>query len=282
MVKDGDGEKIKIPDNCPSCNSSMEWDKTNTTKFCNNDTCPSQIVRQIEHFLKTIGVLGIGQGIITKLTDKDVLCWDDKQIISNVAELYFLLDNDRATKHPFQKYNYLKEQLGEKTYENILTSIKAVKEVTLPTFIEALGIANVGSSAKDIVAIAPNVSAIDNLTVDDLMKISGFGASKANFINIWKSRRDEIRQLLKYIDITEPKLSSNKLAGKSFCITGTLSKGRNEVQDMIEKNGGNVSGSVGKSLDYLICGEDSGSKEGKAKQLGVKIISEADFLKMLE
>ena len=283
VVKVGN-KNIDLPSKCPSCKGDLKWDETRVNLICDNTECTSQLASKIDHYLKCIGVKNIGMGLLSRLTDKSFLVWEGEPIISSLPEIYYMLDNDRKkSKHPFRKYEYLKEQLGEKTYSNILENVKSVKEITLAKLIEALGIGRIGSMAKSIAGVAPFISNIDKLTKEDLLKIGGFADVKASaFLAGWKSLRNEIEEILQYIEITEPKLSSNKLSGKSFCITGSLSKGRNEVQDMIEKNGGKVSSSVGKSLDYLICGEDSGSKEDKAKQLGVNIISEEEFLKLLK
>jgi len=136
--------------------------------------------------------------------------------------------------------------------------------------------------SKDITAIAPTIEEIDKLTVADIAKIDGFAETKArSFVNGWKTQRDEINKILSHIGIVEVKAASNKLAGKKICITGTLSTGRTEFQQLIESNGGSFSKSVSAKLDYLICGEDSGGKKEKAEKLGVAIISEDEFMDMI-
>jgi len=284
VKKTKDGTKdIEVPDVCPACGGEVKWDANRVTVHCQNDVCVAKINRSIEHWFKKIGVLGLGKGIISKLTSEEELSWDDKPIIARISDMYWKLDNDRKTEHPFRKYDYLKEQFGDKAFENIKESVVSVKEITLAKFIEALGIANVGTMAKDIVAIAPTIQDVDVLTAEELMKVEGFAAKKSyGFVNGWENSRQEIARLLKFINIVEPQLDSNKLGGKSFCVTGTLSKGRKEVQADIESNGGVVKGSVGKDLDYLVCGEDAGSKEDKAKALGVKIISEEELVEMMK
>lgn len=264
LVKDGDGEKIVIPNKCPACNNNLEWDATHTTKVCNNFDCSSQVDRRIEHWFKTVDVLGIGPGIISKLTENKV---------KSVSDMYNLR----------QSTNELKEMFGDRASEKIFESIESVKEMPLATLIEAMGIANIGRMSKDLAAKFPTVKDIDNLTESDITSIGGFGSVKANnFIDGWKSQRSEIEKILKYIKITEVKLASSKLSGKSFCVTGTLSAPRNDVHALIENNGGKVASSVSAKLDYLIAGEDCGSKKDKAEKLGVKVISEDEFNKMLK
>jgi len=281
-TKDGHTD-IEVPDVCPACGGDVEWDENNVTVHCQNDFCVAKLNRSIEHWFKKIGVLGLGKGIICKLTDTDELSWENEAIITCISDMYWKITNDRKTEHPFRKYAYLKSELGEKTYDNIVSSVNGVTEVTLSTFIEALGIGNIGTMSKNIVEIAPTIEDVDKLSVDDLMKLDKFAEKKSNgFVNGWKNNRKEIEILLKFVSIVEPKSNSNKLAGKTFCVTGTLSRKRNEVSADIESNGGVIKGSVGKDLDYLVAGEDAGGKEDKAKKLGVKIITEEELKNMMK
>lgn len=265
VISDGDGEKIKIPDHCPSCNNTLEWDNTKTTKFCHNESCPSQLINNIEHFFKTIDVLGIGEGIITELVSvqKKVNC---------ISDMYNLAKYEGE----------LSDVFGSKAFENILDAVNSVKELSLAKFLEALGIGKIGTMSSRITDMAKTVVEIDKLTVNDLLTIDGFSNIKSEgFINGWKSLRSEIDKLLKHISIKEVEIKGKKLEGKSFLITGTLSKGRKEIEGLIEANGGRNASSVSKNLDYLIVGEDCGSKKEKAEKLGVKIISEKEFERML-
>jgi len=283
IEKKADGNKdIDIPDSCPSCKSDLVWDDTDTTKWCHNPNCISQLKSTLDHWFKKIGVKGIGEGIIGRLTEKDILKWEGEPIITSISEMYYKLDEDRQAEHPFRKYAYLKEAFGEKTYENILKSVKSVTEVTLAEFIQALGIGKVGRTAVDITAIAPTVEDIDKLTVGEIVAQHGFADIKArSFVKGWKGMRKEIEVLLKYITISADELDSDCLDGKKFCITGTLSRPRKEIQSLIERNGGKVSGSVSAKLDYLVCGEDCGSKKEKANKLGVNIIEEEELNDLL-
>lgn len=267
VISDGNGEKIKVPDECPSCGNKLKWDSTNTTKFCYNENCPSQLISNVEHFFKTIDVLGIGEGIITELVSvqKKVTC---------ISDMYSL--NEYKDE--------LSEVFGHKAFENILTAVNSVRELSLAKFIEALGIGKVGTMAKDITAIAPTMKDLDNLKEEDIISIQGFGPTKAhNFVLGWKSQRSEIDKLLKHIKIKEVDMSKKgkKLEGLSFCITGKLSKTRDEYVAIIEENGGKWASGVSKSLSFLICGEDSGSKLDKANKLGIKILTEDEFNAMI-
>jgi DNA ligase (NAD+) len=281
VVEQGKGKKIEIPDTCPACEGELEWDDTETTKHCYNDACPAQVDRCIEHWFKKIGVLGIGPGIIEKLTSGE-----EKEgyiPLRNVADMYLLcnLSNIYQPDGP-AVYN---EIFGKKAFANIVQAVNSVKELSLADFIEALGIGKIGRMSKDITAIAPTIKDIDKLKVEDIVKIHGFKEKKANsFINGWKKQRDQIDRLLNsYITIKKDKETmSKKLNGKSFCITGTLSSSRSKFQEMIEENGGNFSSSVSSKLNYLICGEKCGSKMDKASALGVTCISEEEFMRMIK
>jgi DNA ligase (NAD+) len=278
---------IKIPSNCPSCNEDLEWtenkDGIKVDLVCNNIDCPAQLNKKIVFWFKTLGVKGFSDKTVARLTDD--LTWDNAPIISSLIEMYYMLDNDRKTDHPFRKYAFLKEQMGEKTYENLIESIHSIKEVTLPIFVEALGFKRIGSMAKDICDIFPTIDDLDKVTINDLMKIDKFGPEKAkNFVNAWEARREEIRRLLKYITIKQEIKASNKLEGKKFCFTGSFSQGRNELEQIVIDNGGKASSSVGKDVILVWDGSDE-AKKGKYEKAisnGNKIISEEDFFNMIK
>lgn len=282
-VKSSGITSISIPVKCPACGSPVKWDNNKVDIICDNYNCIGQLSKKLDFWFKTIGVKGFGKETILRLVDEDDLSWEGKPIISSVAEMYYMLDNDRSSEHPFRKYAYLKEQLGEKKYENLLASIKSITEISLPIFIEALGIEGIGSISADICNIAPTVDDIDKLSIDDLRKIDKMGEIKAkNFLEGWKSRRDEINRLLKYIKIKATSKSSNKLEGKKFCFTGSFANpSRSDMEKLVVENGGKIS-SVSKDLTALVFdGESMKGKYEKAKTLGIPIITQEDFLKML-
>jgi DNA ligase (NAD+) len=282
-VKSQGDKAIDIPTKCPSCGEKVEWTDGNVDLVCNNPLCIAQLNKNIEKWFTVIGVKGFGPGTIARLTNKDFMEWDEKPIVSSLSEMYWILDNDRNTKHPFRKYEYLKQNLGAKTYDNLLISIKAVKEVSMSVFIEALGIPHIGSSAKDIANIAPTVKDIDNLTIDDLLKIENFGSIKAqNFISGWVARRKEIDILLKHISIIADKKSSDKLKGKKFCFTGSFSKSRSELEALVNSNGGKACSSISNGVILVWDGSEMGNKYNKATKDGNNIISETDFWAMLK
>ena len=284
-VKKSGNKDFELPKVCPSCGTELEWDANKVHLICSNYAlCSAQVTSRIEHWLSTIGVKGIGKGILGRLTDKEELEWEGRAILASIPEIYFMLDNDRISKHPFRKYAFLREQFGDKAFQNIIDNVNSVKEIPLNTFIEALGIGKIGSMAKDITNIAPTVADIDKLTVSDLLSIPGFASIKANnFINGWKALRSEIDQLLKYIKIVQVVQASSKLTGKSFCFTGSFENpSRGEMEKMVPDNGGKL-GSVSKNLTALVFdGASMKGKYEKAQKLGVPIITQDEFMKLLQ
>lgn len=283
-VKKAGDKPLPIPTVCPCCKEKLEWDANKVNLVCNNDLCVSQLNARIEHWFSKLGVKGIGPGIISRFTDKNILAWEGEPIITCISDFYYKLDNDRQTAHPFRKYNYIKEQIGETMYANLVANVKSVSEVSLAQFIEALGIGKVGRMAKDITDIAPTVEDIDKLTVADITAIPGFGSVKAeSFVNGWKAMRSEIAILLKHVKIVQKKQASSKLLGKKFCFTGSFSNPtRAEMEAMVPDHGGKLS-SVSKELTALVWdGDTMKGKYEKASKLGIDIITQSEFLKLIE
>ena len=281
-IKSNGDKKIDVPTHCPGCGEDLEWDSNKVNIVCTNNLCVSQLNGRIEHWFKKIGTKGIGPGIIKRLTNIDELEWDGKPIISSLAEMYYMMDNDRKTEHPFRKYNYLKENLGEKNYQNIVDSIHSVKEVTLSTFIQAQGIGQIGRMADELVVIAPTIEDIDKLSVGAIVKLDGFAEKKAtSFVNGWKQVRKETSTILKHVKIKKEEVASDVLNGKKFCFTGSFEQPRKHYQDLVTANGGKVASSVGKDTILVWDGEEQGSKLKKAQSGGNKIISVDDFMKMI-
>lgn len=256
---------ILIPSTCPSCSEKVERNSTGVDLVCNNLNCVGQLNNRIEYYLKELGIKGIGENTIGALIQGSY--------IKSISDMYNLLPHK----------DELSEVFGNKAFANILEAMNGVTEVSLPTFISALSIANIGTMSSKLPVTT--IEEVDKLTEEDIIAIDGFGPTKSkSFVSGWKKMRSEISELLKHIKIKEASMKSkkgSKLDGLSFCITGTLSKTRNEFVQDIENAGGRFSSSVGKSLNYLICGEDCGSKKDKAEKLGVKTISESEFNKML-
>lgn len=272
LVENGSGPEIEILNNCPICNSELTWDNNSITKWCTNLQCPTKLNESIEYWFKSIGIKGIGQSTIKRLTSE--LKWNDEPIIQSLPEMYYkLTDND-------DKVQYLKNEFGEKFYQNIIDNINSIKDVTLDKFIKALGIGQIGTMSKEIVAIAPTINDIDKLTTDNIIKLDGFALKKAeSFINGWNNMKPTIEKLLNHINIIQFVADSDKLKNQQYCFTGSFKNPtRKEMEQMVIDNGGKLS-SVSKNLTALIWdNEIQGSKIEKAKKLNIPIISQSEFL----
>jgi DNA ligase (NAD+) len=226
---------------------------------------------KIVHFVgrKMMNIDGLGESIIEKLIDN--------ALIKDSADLYYLKQEDLVNI----------DKMGERSAEKLIKAIEDSKHPTLMSFIFALGIPNCGEGTSK--ALAKKYERIGNLvktTYEDLVQIGDIGDVVAQSIVDWFKNPNNIDLLKRFqaagITFKEEVKRSDKLAGKSFCITGTLSRPRGDFEKMIEENGGKASGSVSKKTDYLLAGSDAGSKMEKAKELGVCIITEDEFEGMIK
>ena len=216
---------------------------------------------------------------IEKVGPKIIDVFLRENLVAEYADIFSLKKGDLINLPRF----------GEKSVDNILESINQRREITLPRFLISLSILNVGEeTAYDIAEHFKNLENIQNASEEDLLKLEGIGpiVSKSIF-DFFRNKENlrVIKNLLKEIKIieSEKKKAERKLEGKTFVLTGTLQNmSRDEAKIKIRELGGDVSGSVSKETDYLVAGEATGSKYDKAVELGIKIISEGDFLEMIE
>jgi DNA ligase (NAD+) len=265
---------INIPDFCPICDGELVMDDNGVTKWCHYELCAAKVSKNIDHWFKKLNVKGIGEGIINRLCDMETNSFDEP-LVSSISSMYNL-----------EHYkSELGDSFGVKATDNILKAVNSVKEVTLGTFIECLGVAQIGRMSHDIADLAQTIDGVDKLTVSDIVALDGFSDIKANkFVTGWSSIRGEIDRILKHITIVEPKApAGNALDGMKLCFTGSFSNPtRKEMEKMAIEHGGKK-GSVGKSLSYLVWdGTIEGNKMTKARDLGLNIISQEEFLEMLK
>ncbi len=265
--------EFEMPTVCPSCGSTVFYDEKEVAVRCENASCPAQAVRNIIHFASkdAMDIDGLGSALCEKLYSEG--------IIKGISDIYRINKEEIAAL----------EGLGEKSAENLLSSIEKTKENCLSRLLFGLGIPEVGSKTAKI--IAARFLTLDNIakaTEDELMTVDDIGPRTAesivNFFSL--SKNAELIDMLKEYGLnTEYKgaVSDNKLAGITFVITGTLpTMSRNEATELIESMGGKVSGSVSKKTGMVLAGEDAGSKLQKAKELGIKIIAENDLLELIK
>ena len=268
-------EKVfEMPKVCPVCGAPVIREEGEAVSRCIGIECPAKLVRNIIHFVsrECMNIDGLGDKIIEQLINKN--------LISNIADIYFLKFEDIAT---------LKKN-GQKFTQNLIDAINNSKNNDLYRLIAALGIRHIGTKAAK--TLAKKYKTMDNLmnaSLESLTMTDDIGEISANSIYEF-FRQDQTVDLinrLKEANVNMEALESedidNRLEGKTFVLTGTLEKfTRKEASDLIEKHGGKTSGSVSKKTDYVLAGEDAGSKLTKAQSLGVEIITEEQFEEMMK
>ena len=266
----GAEKKFRIPSKCPVCGSEVIREEV--IHRCIGLDCPAQLKGRIKHFAskRAMDIDGLGVKLIGQLVDKG--------LVNDVADIYDITKDQLIAL----------ERMAEKSAQNIIDAIDASKEKPLSKFLYALGIRHVGEHISDV--LAHRFSRLDDfpaLSEDDLMKAEEVGpevaASVARFFRD-KKNRESIERLKKAgVKVIEPRVKARgKLADKVFVFTGTLhSYGREEARSLVEKLGAKTVSIVSKKVDFVVAGEDPGSKFDKAKGLGVTILTEEEFRKMV-
>ncbi len=274
-------DSVKIPEECPACGGKTQIRKINDTEalYCLNPDCPAKKIKLFTLFVSrdAMNIDGLSESTLEKFIGEGY--------IHEFADIF------RLSRHKDELCKL--EGFGEKSYNNLITAIDTARTVQLPKLIYSLGILNVGLSNAKIICreFGYDIDKLRKADVEELSAIDGVGdviaGSFADYFKDEKHNR-ELDELLKELKIEIPKLDSSNEAinGKTFVITGSLEhfENRNALKELIESKGGKVSGSVSAKTDFLINNDiNSGSsKNKKAKELGVKIITEDDFIKMTE
>lgn len=277
-LRTGNEIPFEMPHECPSCKGQIVRDTDTSGELgaayrCINPKCPAQLSRNIAHFVSknAMNIDGLGPQIIDQLLDAN--------LISDVADLYTLTPDKLLPL----------ERMGEKSVQNLLSAIENSKAAGLSRLIYALGIRQIGEvAAATLAEVYGNIDALMLAPHDELCNINDIGAITADNVTEYFSNHDNIALInrLKGCGVVTEANSvvsaSNKLEGYTFVITGTLpSLSRDEATALIKSNGGKVTSSVSKKTDYLLCGEDAGSKLTKAESLGITIIDEDELYKMI-
>jgi DNA ligase (NAD+) len=265
---------FEMPRQCPECGSRIYRSEGEANYFCENAECPAQVKGRIEHFARrgAMDIEGLGEVVVEQLVSHG--------FVRNCADLYSLTDH--------RKELVAIERWGEKSVENLLDGIEKSKKQPFHRVLFALGIRHVGAGVAQL--IAENFRTIDALQrarETHLQRIAGIGPQIAESIIHFfreKHNRDIIKKL-KDAGVTLAASASRKtgkLTGKVFVLTGTLpTYSRDEAKNIIEANGGKVASSVSKNVHYVLVGTEAGSKLAKAQRLGIPLLSEDDFTKML-
>ena len=270
----GEEKDFEMPRICPVCGAEAVREEGEAAIRCTGIECPAKLHRNLVHFVsrEAMNIDGLGENIIAELLER--------KMISNIADIYDL---------KFEEIASLKKN-GKKFAQNLINSINASKENDLYRLITALGIRHVGVKAAKI--LAKQYENIDNLseaTVENLSEVEEIGLIVANSIKEFfeqQQTKDLIFRLKQAGVNTVRQKDENeddRFAGKTFVLTGSLEKySREEASNIIEKFGGKTSSSVSKKTSYVLAGEDAGSKLTKAQNLGVSIITEAEFIEMIQ
>ncbi len=273
--RSGDEKIFEMPKNCPICGSKVYKPEGEVISRCLNASCPAKIKESILHFAsrKAMNIEGLGDALVDQLVEKN--------LVKSISDIYNLKYEDLLNL----------ERMGPKSSRNLLEQIEKSKENDLSKLIYALGIRYVGEHIAEI--LAENFESIDDLAKakkEELLKIREIGEKVAESIEMFFKQKENLDLIdrLKSAGVNvrskrERKIVKDVLKGKTFVITGTLSKyTRDEAEKLIISLGGKVSSSISSKTDYLIVGSEPGSKLEKAKALGVKTITEEEFLEIIK
>jgi DNA ligase (NAD+) len=274
VVKEGKNRKsFRIPKECPVCHSKIHKVEGEVAYRCLNTACPAKRRESLIHFASrhAMNIDGLGEKIVDQLVDKGMA--------KDIADLYALKLDDLSAL----------ERMGEKSAQNLLDEIAASKKISLPRLIYSLGIPFVGERTAQLLASRfSSVEELASATEDKLFEVDEVGPKVASGIREFFSEPAN-RQLVKKLEkagvrptAEKRAVKSNKLAGKSFVFTGGLAnRTREEVGEIVRQHGGSVVSSVSKKTSYVVVGTDPGSKYDKAKELGVPILTESEFEKLI-
>lgn len=270
--RNGDEMPFKMIDNCPICGSKLIRKENEAAYFCLNKNCDARKIEGLIHFVSrdAMYIEGFGERIV--------------EDFYNYGYLKSILDFYHLKEHKEQLQEL--EGFGKKSIENLLEAIENSKKNSLERLIFALGIRHVGKKTASILAsYYKNMDSLMNASLEDLMNITDIGDKIALSIKEYFNDNIELINNLKSLGINmnyigKEKKENELIKNKTFVLTGTLEKlTRNEAKDLIEQNGGNVTNSVSKKTDVVVVGLSPGSKYDKAKELGISIWDESEFIK---
>ncbi|MBQ4641370.1 MAG: NAD-dependent DNA ligase LigA [Oscillospiraceae bacterium] len=262
-----------LPATCPICGAPTRRDVDGAFLRCTGAACPAQLSRNIAHFVSrdAMDIEGLGASIVDALIEH--------KLLASAADIYRLSLDD--LKQLWQK--------GDVAAKKLLASIEASKQQDVSRLIYALGIRQVGAkTGKTLAAAFGSLDALMQAGIDDLTQVDDVGEITANFIADWFRQPQSIDMVEKLREAgvnfqSTRAITDARFAGMTFVLTGALTKfTREEATEKIELFSGKTSGSVSKKTTYVVVGENAGSKERKARELGIPILSEEDFLNMIQ
>jgi DNA ligase (NAD+) len=271
-LRDGSEKKFVMPKKCPFCSSGVIQKEGEVAYYCPNKNCFAVELRKLSHFVskKAFNIEGLGPNKIKQLAEEG--------LVSDFADIFELKKGDVEVLDRF----------GEKSADNLLESIEKSKKVALSRFIYALGIRHVGEEMAIVLAKRfEDLDAVKNLSREDLDKVEDVGPVVAESIFEYLHNAGNLELIDKIlragVEIQKEEKISQKLSGLSFVLTGTLANySRDGAKEIIRSLGGQIHSSISKNTNYLVAGEKAGSKLKDAQKLGVNIISEGEFLKLIK
>ncbi len=268
-------KRFKFPKKCPVCREPVIRLEGEVAHRCQNIDCPAQLKEGIRHFASKLAmnVDGLGEKLIEQLVDKG--------LVKSYADLYFLKKEKLAEL----------ERMADKSAQNIVEAIDKSREVAFDRFLYALGMRHVGEHMSRVLAKKfGSLAALQAADAEALQQIHEVGPQVAESVTRFFKEKKNLATIAKLLkggvkirEVAKPKAADQKFTGKTFVFTGALEKfTREEAERMVDERGGRASGSVSKKTDFVVAGPGAGSKLEKARELGVEVISEEEFLKMVK
>lgn len=272
-LRPSDAKPYQIPTVCPVCGAPVEKDEEGAFLRCTGAECPAQLSRNIAHFVSrdAMDIDGLGDSIVESLIEKG--------LIHSAADIYYLNMEEISSLW----------KSGTTAAKKLLDAIEASKQQDLSRLIYALGIRQVGTKTGKVLAAA--FESLDNLMVaseEALMEVPDIGGITAQSIHSWFAQPQSQHLIMRLRQagvnfLSQKKVTDNRFAGMTFVLTGALSRfTREEATEQIENFGGKASGSVSKKTTYVVVGENAGSKERKARELGIPVLTEEEFWEMIQ
>lgn len=269
-----DSQPLEIPENCPACDSHLVRLEEEAAIRCVNAQCPAKLQRALEHFVsrEAMNIEGLGEKNLTFLISQGM--------IKKSTDIYHLQQYEEELK--------AMKGWGERSVDKLLEQIEGSKERDLSRFINALGIENVGRvAAGDLARRMQTLENLRSATEADLLEIEGFGPRTVDSVLQFLHNEENEALLDEFTRLGIPKAmmpsepAKQDFSGKTFVITGTLPQKRRDITQMLESRGAKVSSSVSAKTDYVLAGEEAGSKLQRAQELGVQVLNWEEFLRLI-
>lgn len=269
------GKPFKFPEKCPACNAKLFRSETEANYYCENYSCVAQLRGRVEHWAMrgAMDIEGLGEAVVDQLIQNN--------FIRDVSDLYYL-QRSRIELIGMERW-------GEKSAQNLLDGIERSKTGPYHRVLFALGIRHVGAGVAQVLAEHfPSVDDLSAARMDELVQVADIGSRIAeSVVRFFQEKHNRhIIERLREAGVTlvaETRATNGLLAGKTFVLTGTLaSMSREQAKNLIEENGGKVAAGVSRNVNVVIVGSDAGSKLEKARQLGLELWDEENFLKVIK